>query len=245
MSLYDSAVNLALKLDAAVAADASDHLLAQGQMLVLDLDRASATLEAAADMRAALGAATDPTVDTKSVNQAIGAFRAGLSCHGASAFQHTPASTLREVAKQQRLAAERWALHAWRSTVDRLAPHAADVTSDRLHGTTGQRLRAQNRLRLLSKVRDLNPLTEATKLQAELGGSSLNDWIAAVAALDVELQIALEQLDATRARYSPVVKAALVRADSDTGLRLDELTDELLVELRTAGVDDQLVVRRL
>lgn len=244
MTLYDRAVTVGVKLDAAATADAGEALLAQGQMLVSDLDLTSSQLERAATIRADFGV-DRPNLGAKAVSQAIGAFRAGLSRHGAAAFQHAPASTLRDVAKQQRAAAERWALSSWRARVDDLTPAAALATNERLQGNAAHRLRAENRLRKLTKVRDLNPLVDAAKLQAELDGSVLADWLAAIATLNTELRVALETLDAARVQQSPTVRAALARASSVDGLSMHELTDELLAELRVTGIAEQLVVRRV
>lgn len=245
MSLYDRSVTLGVRLEAAAAADSNDALLAQGQILVEELDQTSSVLETAAAMRATLGVTTSPNLDAKAAAQAIGNFRAGLSRHGASSFQHAPSGTLRDVGRQQRTATERWALGTWRARVDELTPHVTSATSDRLQGDAAPRQRAENRLRKLDKVRDFNPLTDADKLRADLGGDALPGWLDAVMALDQELRDVLAILDANRAQQSPTVRAALARANSPEGLPLDELSDALLAEIRNAGVEEQLVVRHV
>jgi hypothetical protein len=58
------------------------------------------------------------------------------------------------------------------------------------------------------------------------------------------MRAALEALDAERAALTPEVRDALQRAAAEGGLPLSEVTDELLAALRSAGVDDSLVVRR-
>jgi hypothetical protein len=245
MSLYDRAVDIGVRLEAAASADASVAVLAQGQILVRELDETTARLEAAASTRNVLGVDARPTIDAKAVNQAVGAFRAGLSRHAASAFQHAPATTLRDVAKQQATAVERWALSAWRAKVDELTPHARQVTSEQLQGGALLRQRAENRLRKVRVIRDINPLTDSARLQAELQGTDLPAWLAAVSNLDDELRVALEGLEAERAQHTSGVREALARADSPEGLPLEEVTEDLMTELRTAGVLDQLVVRRV
>jgi hypothetical protein len=245
MTLYDRAVDVAVKLEVAAAGDASDALLAQGQMLVRDLDESSSQLGAAASLFADLGVVTRLSLDVRAVTQAIGAFRAGLSRHGAAAFQHAPAGRLRDLAKQQRVATERWGLSMWRARLADLTPHVARASSDRLQGSTLHRRRADNRLRKLTRVREFNPLVDAAKLHDDLGGDAVADWLGAVAILDRELGDALEVLDAARAQQSATVRSALALASSQAGFPLDELTDELLAELRAAGVEDQLVVRYL
>jgi hypothetical protein len=245
MSLYDRAVTLGVKLDAAATADSSDAVLAQGQILVTELDLASSQLESVASMRATLSLETRPNLDVKAATQAIGAFRAGLSRHSAAAFQHAPAGTLRDLAKQQRATLERWVLATWRARVDELTPHAALATRDRLQGNATHRRHAETLLRKITTIRDLNPLVDAGKLQTELRADDLADWLEVIATLDKELDRALETLEAARTKHSPAVRAALARAGSIEGLRLDELTDELLSELRAAGVEEQLVVRHL
>jgi hypothetical protein len=245
MSLYDRAVDMGVRLGAAASADAGVALLAQGQILVRELEETTARLEAAASIRKTLGVDTRPAVDTKVVSQAVGAFRAGLSRHAAAAFQHAPATTLRDVAKQQAASVERWALSAWRAKVDELTPHTHQATSENLQGGALLRQRAENRLRKLKVVRDINPLTDQTRLQSELQGTDVSAWLAAVSTLDEELRAALEGLEAERALHTPTVRTALERADSPDGLPLDEVSEDLMTELRAAGVLDQLVVRRL
>jgi hypothetical protein len=245
MSLYDRAVDIGVRLDAAASADASVALLAQGQILVRELDETTARLEAAASMREVLEVDSRPAVDSKAVNQAVGAFRAGLSRHAAAAFQHAPATTLRDVARQQATAAERWALSAWRAKVDELTPHVPHATSEHLQGGALLRQRAENRLRKLRLIRDINPLTDAVRLQSELQGTDLAGWLETVSGLDEELSGALEALQAERAQHTPAVRAALFRAGSTDGLPLEEVTEDLLADLRAAGVLDQLVVRRV
>lgn len=243
MNLYDRAVTLGVKLDAAASADSNDAVLAQGQLLVTDLDLASARMESAATMRDDLAATAGPSLNAKETNQAIGAFRAGLSRHGAAAFQHAPAVTLRDLARQQSTTVEKWTLANWRRQVAERTPYAALATPDKLQGNPTHRQRVDIRLRKLATIRDLNPLLDRDRLRVELQGDTPAEWLQAAAALDREISDALNLLEETRAKQSPRVRAAMSKAGSVYGLPLDEVTHELLDELRAAGVDDQLVVR--
>src|SRR5581483_5142366 len=108
MNLYDRCVDLQLKLEAALAADAGLELLARGTHLVEGLDQASQYLSAAAAFRSEANITGVPALDQNAVAQAVTAFRAGLSRHGSAAFQHQPAASLIKVAKSERNRAARW-----------------------------------------------------------------------------------------------------------------------------------------
>lgn len=243
--LYDRAVSLAARLEAAAAADANESLLVQGQVLVTVLQEAATELRTAEALRHVLAIESRPSLDLKLVTSTAGAFRAGLARHGASAFQHLPATSLKDAAKAQRTAVQRWASRAWRDWFDRQAPNLAQATPDRLQGRPELRRRAQDLQQRLSRMRDLNPLTEPDKLHREAHSSAPEEWLSRVADLDAQLGRALEALDVARDEQSPEVREALARATSDAGLPFSALTDELLAALRLAGVGEQLIVRRL
>ena len=244
MTLYDRAVDLAVKLEAAAASDASSQVLARGQVLVTQLDAASSCFTRATTFAVEANLSGRPGIDHRAIARAVGAFRGGLTKHGPQAFQHQPAANLIEVARQQVSVVERWARAAWQAQVDERAPQAEPAQQVNLHGSPSYRTVAQARLSKLRLVRDINPLTNGADLESHLGGQSVAEWLAAVEGLAAELQKALDNLAAEKAAHSPAVQAALARAASPGGLPLEDFDATLLEELREAGVADQLTVRR-
>lgn len=243
MTLYDQCVDLQVKLEAAHAADAGLELLARGQRLVEALEAARNYLAQAAQLPAELRSGSSPALDDKSVNQAIGAFRGGLSRHGVVAFQHQPAATLVDVAKAHRDKCARWVDARWRGV---FTPYEEDVEragGGRLVGELSQRLSAQRRASTLRTARGYDPIEHRGDLERLLGGQGIKDWLRAIRTLGDELHAALARLDAARNAMTPEVRDALHRATSEGGLAFSDLTTELLAAIRAAGVDDQLVVR--
>ncbi len=242
--LYERAVSIAARLEAAAAADASESLLVQGQVLVTALQEATAELTAAAALRKTLAVDSSPPLDLKLITSTTGALRAGLARHGAAAFQHVPATNVKDAVKAQRAAAQRWAGKVWRDWFDREALNFTQATADRLQGKPELRRPAQELQQRLRRMRELNPLTESDVLHREAGSAMPGEWLTHVADLDARLGRALEALDAAREEQPPAVRDALARAGTVAGLPISALTDELLQAIRAAGVSDQLVVRR-
>jgi hypothetical protein len=245
MSLYDRAVDLQLKIEATQSADASADLLARATRLVTDLATTSTYLEAATKFRTSVGATDMPPVDTKAVSQAIGAFRGGLSRHGANAFQHQPASTLVDVAREQQRKVTRWVTGHWKSLFANYDPLIERVSPGQLIGNPTHRVTAQSRASTLRSVRGLDPVSDAAEIGTKLrAGPDVQSWVDSARAIGADLHAALQALDAERAALMPEVEHALSAAASDEGLGLSDVTAELLAALRAAGVDEHLVVRR-
>ena len=245
MTLYDRSVDLQLKIEAAQSADASSDLLARATRLVAVLDATSAYLDAAARFGASLGAADDPPVDAKAVSQVIGAFRGGLSRHGANAVQHQPASALADAAREQQRKATRWVNSRWRALFADYEPLIDRVSTGQLVGNSVHRATAQARTSTLRAVRVLDPVSDAADIGTKLGGGrNVEAWLESIRSIATELNTALQALDTERAAFTPQIQQALSAAASDAGLPLSDLTPELLVALKAVGVDQHLVVRR-
>lgn len=243
MSLYDRAVDLQIKVEAAQSADTSVELLAKGARLVESLDRASAYFIDTEDFREKAGIAGYPNLDLKAVTQAVGAFRAGLSRHGSAAFQHQPATTLAEIATTQRARAARWVTAQWK---DFFAPYDSlleRVQNEQLVGSPRHVVTAQARAATLRVAKSIDPVSNADDLRTTLGEDGVQEWVRSIGKLATELQEALSELDAEQAAFTPEVREAFRRSSED-GLPLSELSDELLAALRKAGVDRHLMVRR-
>jgi hypothetical protein len=244
VSLYDRSVDLQLKLEAAQSGDTGLELLARGARLVESLDRASEYLVGAATFRSTANITDRPGLDLKAVSQAVGAFRAGLSRHGSAAFQHQPATTLSAVAKAQRERTVRWVTARWRDRFEEYQPLLDRIQTEHLVGSATHIVVAQARASKLRAARGMDPVANAAELQTTLGCADVDVWLHAVRTLADEMRAALEALGAERAALTAEVRDALQRAAAEDGLPLSEVTDELLVALRSAGVDDSLVVRR-
>ena len=243
MSLYDRAVDLQLKLEAAQSADTSVELLAKGARLVESLERASAYFAGAEAFRVKAGIVEYPNLDLKAVSQAVGAFRAGLSRHGSAAFQHQPATNLTEVATAQRDRAARWVTTRWKNLFAPYDSLLERAQSERLVGSTSHVVTAQARAAKLQAAKSVDPVGNADDLRSTLGGEDVEAWVHSIGELATGLLDALSELDAEHAAFTPEVREALRRA-SEEGLPLSELNDELFAALRNAGVDRNLMVRR-
>jgi hypothetical protein len=242
MSLYDRAVDLQVKLEAAQAADASIELLTKGARLVDSLERASTYFAHATAFRVKAHLNERPSVDLKTVTQAVGGFRAGLSRHGSAAFQHQPATTLAEVAKAQRERTARWVAAQWHELFAPYDPLLERVRTERLVGNATHVVVAQARASKLRAAKSLDPVANATELRTGLGGDDVEAWLIGIGKLAADLGDALSALDAEQAAFTPEVREALRRA-ADEGFPLSDLSDELLTALRNAGVDGHLLVR--
>jgi hypothetical protein len=244
MTLYERAVDLQVKLEAARSADSSEELLAKGARMAEGLDRAAEYLEGVAVFRTMAGISDGPTIDQKGMTQGLTAFRAGLSRHGPAALQHQPAATLLDLAKSQRDRAAKWVGARWREYFVGYQALLERVETEHLVGSGSQRLIAQARASRLRAARGLDPVADKDQIEKLLGGTEVVAWLDAIERLGSELCQAIEALDDERAAYTSGVREALHRAASEEGLPLSEVTPETLTELRAAGVDEHLVVRR-
>jgi hypothetical protein len=244
MSLYDRCVDLQLRLEAAQSADTSLELLTRGDRLVEGLDRASEYFDGVAAFRSKLGISSSPALDSRAMTQAVAAFRAGLSRHSSSAFQHQPATSLVELANVQRDRTARWVGAQWKGLFAAYEPLLERVETGRLVGSRSHCMVAQARAAKLRAARGMDPVRDAAELPSMLSGVDITAWIASIESVGDELRQALEALDDERQALTPAVRGALESAASDGGLPLSELNADLLAALRAAGVVEHLVVRR-
>jgi len=245
MTLFDRAVDLQLKLEVAQRADTGLDLLARAARLVKALSECADYFEGVTQFRQDMKLSDRPPLDAKAIARAVSSFRAGISSHGSAAFQHQPASTLSETAKTQRDRCAKWLTARWRQEFAAYEPLLDRAATERLSGRGSQALVAQARASKLRALRGLDPIADHREISNALGTDEVGRWAAASKDVAAQLATALEALDAEHAALTPEVRSTLERAASETGLPLDELTAELLAALRAAGVDTQLVVRRL
>ena len=245
MTLFETANELQLRLDAASTADKEDVLLSRGRTVRDAIVAAAEHLEAAQFYRVTTGPTDAPPLNTKAIRQAIGHFRGALSKSSPNAFQQRPAATLEEVLAAQTRRVDHWIKSTWGENFADARALLERVDSGDLHGSVLARTKAQNRASKIEYVLSLNPVEDRATLEAHLNVVGLDACIERVNGLMAELQAAIVAIDRDQAAMTPEVRAAIQRATSPDGLPLSEVTPELIAALRSAGVLDDLVVRRL
>ena len=201
-------------------------------------------LKAVQSYRLVLGRTDAPTLDTRAIRQAIGRFRRALSKSGPKALQQQSAATLRDVVTTQTRRVDRWVKSTWRENFTAAEELLTRVASGELQGSVSARAKAQSRASKIEAVMSLNPVEDRAMLEAHLDAAGLDACIERVNGLIEELHDALTAIDRDQAAMAPEVRAAIQRAASVDGLPLSEVTPELMAALRSAGVLDDLVVRR-
>jgi hypothetical protein len=245
MSLYDQAVDLQLKLEAAQSADSGIELVTKADHLVEALDNATGYLTGIARLQSHLSVTESPPIDGKASAAAISAFRAGLARYGPRAFQQQPATKLTDVARDQRTRAVRWAVSRWRGVFDPYQSLMEQAQPGQLLGASKHRFTAERKARKLVMLARQDPIVNEETVIAELCDGDVNaSWLERVKLLGDELAGALRSLKDERAALTTEVQKALDMATSEDGLPLAEVTANLLEAMRAAGVNDDLVVRR-
>ena len=244
MTLFETADQLRLRLDAASAADEEDVLLSRGQDLQDAIVSSTEHYEAAQSYRVTIGLTDAPPLNTKAIRQAIGHFRGALSRSSSNAFQQRPAATLQEVLTAQTKRVDHWVKSTWRESFADARALLERVDSGDLHGSVLAQTKAQTRASKIEYVLSLNPVEERVTLEAYLDAVGLDACIERVDGLIEELRSAIAAIDSEQAAMPQEVKAAIERAASEEGLPLGEVTLELMTALQSAGVLDDLVVRR-
>ena len=244
MTLFETATELHVRLEAASAADAGDELLSRGRTVRDDVRTAAEHLEAVQTYRAAMGRTDAPSIDAKDVRQAVGRFRGALSKSGPKALQQQSAATLLEVLVAQTRRADRWVSSAWKENFIAAEELGSRSQSGVLHGSPADRTKARSRGLTLEAARKMDPVKDRATLEKLLKVHGLDSCLARVGELIGELREAIAAIDQEQSAMPTAVRAVLVRAASGDGLPLGEVTAELLMALQSAGVLDDLVVRR-
>ena len=245
MTFFETANELQLRLDAASTADKEDVLLSRGRTVRDAIVAAKEHFEAAQSYRVTTGPTDAPPLNTKAIRQAIGHFRGALSKSSPNAFQQRPAATLEEVLAAQTRRVDHWIKSTWGENFAGARALLERVDSGDLHGPVLARTKAQNRAAKIEAVLNLNPVKDRAMLEAHLNAVGLDACIEQVNRLIEELQAAIAAIDRDQAAMTPEVRAAIQRSTSPGGLPLREVTPELMDALQSAGVLDDLVVRRL
>jgi UDP-N-acetylmuramoylalanine-D-glutamate ligase len=242
VTIYDLAVAVQIRLEAAQSADASGYLGAAAAKFVEAMDGVSGYLEGVAQFKARIPFNDSPSIDTESTSAAISKFRNELSRHGGEALQQDSASKLLTVAKKQYERAQGWANTRWEGLFSAIQPLLEEAAPERLVGNSAQVVGVSAKL---SRLKRQDPVTNADDItEALCPGQPNASWTDRLRELGEDLDRALQQAKDSAAALAPEVQEALESAASEVGLSLSDLTAELLEQLRAAGVDDHLVVRR-
>lgn len=245
MTLFETANQLQLRLEAASAADEDDVLLSRGRTLRDAVVAAKEHYESAQSYRVTIGLTDAPPLNTKAIRQAIGHFRGALSKSSSNAFQQRPAATLAEVLAAQARRVDHWIKSTWGENFAGVRALLERVASGDLHGSVSARTKVRNRASKIEYVLSLNPVEDRATLEAHLNAVGLAACIERVNELIEELRDAIVTIDRNQAEMPREVQDAIQSAQSPDGLPLSEVTPELMAALRSAGVLDDLVVRRL
>ena len=245
MTLVEIATDLQLRLEAASVADAGDELLSRGRTVRDYIASAAEYFEAVQSYRVTIGRTDTPPLDGREVRRAIGGFRGAISNRGPKAFQEQSAVTLQNVVTALTRRADRWVNSAWRENFPAAEELLERASSDDLHGSAAARTKALSSAATIESVLNLNPVRDRAALEARLHTEGLNACLERVNEIVDELRTAIAAIDQEQAAMTPEVRAALQHAASAHGLPLGEVTPKLLAALQSAGVLDDLVVRRL
>jgi hypothetical protein len=219
--------------------------MSRGRTVRGDIVSVAEHLEAVQSYRVIIGRSDAPMLDTRAIRQAIGRFRGALSRSGPKALQQQSAATLRDVLTAQSKRVDRWVKSTWRENFADATALLERVASGELHGSASAGRKARNRASRIEHVLNLDPVRDRATMEAYLDAVGLEACVQRVNQLIEELRQAIVAIDLEQTAMPPEVRAAIQRAQSPDGLPLSEVTPELMAALRSAGVLDDLVVRRL
>ena len=168
-----------------------------------------------------------------------------MSSSGPKAVQQQSAATLLNVAVVQTRRVDRWVNSTWRENFPAAQRLLERANSSGLHGSAAASTKVRNCASTIQVVLNMNPVRDRAALEARLNAEGLNACLERVNELIEQLRTAIAAIDQEQAAMTPEVRTTLRRAASAQGLPLGEVTPELLAALRSAGVLDDLVVRRL
>ena len=242
MTIYDMAIGVQIRLEAAQSADASGYLGAAATKLVQTIDGVSGYLEGAAQFKSRIPIADLPPLEKESTSIAISKFRMELSRRGGEALQQDSAAKLLNVAKEQNARTQRWAIARWEGLFSEIQPLLDEVATDKYAGNAAPVVGVVAKL---SRLQRQDPVANANEIiEALCAGQADASWTDRLRGLGQDLARALQRVKDSAAALTPEVQEALASAGSEDGLSFADLTIELLESLRAAGVDGDLVVRR-
>lgn len=242
MTLYQRSVQALASLAAEEEQSSASDLLDRGVIVAAQLDEAQNKLVQAFELAAQL-AVDPPRADVKAMSKAVAGLEQGLSKWSVKAFQHKSTSTAVEESKNLIRGIERWGGSAWRLALSDLSPILTRATAPELQGNATAVLRVQLAGKRLTSAVAMNPLTDMDRLVEQFGSRDLAEIVEKIREQVATLEQALADLDAQHDAMPETVRTALAAAQTPGGLPLATVTQELLEELRSAGVIDRLTVR--
>ena len=195
MTIYDMAVGVQTRLDAAQSADASGFLGAAAAKFVEAIDGASSYLEGIPQFKARIATADYPSIDTESTAAAITKFRTELSRHGGDALQQESAAKLLNIAKEQNSRVQRWAKARWEGLFSEIRPMLEEAASEKLVGNSTDRYAVVGVAAKLSRLERQDPVANADAVtEALCRGQSNESWTNRLRELGEELARALQRV---------------------------------------------------
>lgn len=247
MTLFDIATELQSRFAAASAANVGYELLSRGRTVRDNITSAVSHLKAVQTYRVMIGWKGAIPLDAKAICEAVDRFQEAFAKSGSKVLQQESTAKFEDVLNEQRERIDRWVKSTWSENFTGAQTLLDRVSAGNLHGSSIDRVKAQNRASTIEFVRKKDPVRDLAVLEERLDEEGLTACLARVNKLIEELQEAIAAIDSAQAEMMPEVQVALNRAGSGVGLPLDEVTPELLAKLQSAKVADDLVVvvRRL
>lgn len=245
MTLFESATELRVRLKSADEAHGGEELLSRARTVREDIRLAAEHFEAVQSYRETIGGSDTPVRDAVPIREAIEIFEGALASSGLKAVQQPSGATLLRVVASQTRLVDRWVRSTWRANFAMAHGFLVRANSDRLHGSAAARRKVRDLVSTIEDVWTMNPVSDRAALEERLERRGLHSCVERVNELIEELRTAIAASEQEQSERTPEVQAALRRAASDEGLPLAEVTPELLAALQSAGVLDDLVVRRL
>lgn len=243
MNLYERSAGLRVALDTASKASGDHELVERGQRVIDLLNASVTTLSDLRDLSRVLqfGPAN---LEAKTLSQSARQLRTGFARYQAEALQHASTTNFEKAVRDIVKLATRWAEARWRELFDRWVDPIDRAIDATLVGDAERRHQAKRKAQKMKALSTCNPVTERDQIDEFLAGVEMAAWCAAIETMGGELTSVLQQLEESHRALGLAVREALDRAATIEGLPLDEVSPELLVQLRDAGVLDSLVVRR-
>ncbi len=244
MNIYERAGSLKLRVETSQRDDQHLELQQQASELLSQLRDRIAFLKMLVVLSDLLGLDERPRLNETQLRKAVGSFRSALTQYNAAAVQQQAAVTLLRSTEKIEEGLARWALSAWKTAFEDLS---ALISDDSLQGLAGPPSKVTRAKRIASQIHGAigrNPMRDLGPIQTALDADGLETCVVRVRELGGELRSLLEELKRAQAELPPQVQVVLERAASEDGFPLEDLTEEMLISLRQAGVLGEFVVRR-
>lgn len=221
--------------------ETADHegLGRAAQVLVTKLSERTGELRQVRELMECLR--VENSVDDDAVRNGIDDFQQQLAQAGLKAVQRPTASTLSKSVDDLHEKADRRGKNAWRNLFSELAEDI-DTRVRKLGWSTRDR-KAKTALTTVNKARLSYPVADWEETKKVLGGDC-SKWPEKISALIVNLTVELDRAETAVAARPEAVQKFIAKA-SNKGFALEDLTPELLAQLRDEGLVDDYTVKRI